>query len=118
MPEDDPLRAILAKHLDRDPVDDRGAFPGIDPITMARVCDLALTTLSSVAHLVAVAEAALLLQRQRLVQGAPSAPGNSASQSEGPTRIPIHFEEPGLASEGARPRPYPRDMAAKGTPWE
>ncbi len=93
MSQDDPLRAMVARHLDRRPAVDRTVVPSVDPATISRICDYALTTLSAVTHLLGTAEMALLLQRQRLVAQLDERQDSPTGRIGGPIRIPIRLSE-------------------------
>ncbi len=93
MPEDDPLLAIIARHRAPGRADARSVLSGIDPATLSRICDMALTTLGAVGQLVGLAETALTLQRQRLAQRDTPLSNDPAGRTDRPIRIPIRFHE-------------------------
>jgi hypothetical protein len=87
--EDDPLHAILARHLTGS-VGDTNRPLGPEPAIMSDICDATLTVLGSLASLVGMAQAALLTRRARLGQPDPG-PGTPSSHARGPIRIPIQL---------------------------
>jgi hypothetical protein len=93
LPDDDHLQQLLARHLRDTPAGvPRPRHPPIDPQTMSRVLDVALSVLGVISSLTANLEIAVKLQQDRF-HGDNNGPdsGHRDFQTAAPQQIPIEF---------------------------
>jgi hypothetical protein len=90
MPGDDPVQLLLSRHIGEErTAPPAPPQPAVDPLTMARIYDMALSAINTVRGLATSAEAAVLIRQRRLQNDSEPNPRESAEFE--PRHISIEF---------------------------